>query len=159
MMVYHFSSSFSPNFLLFSQMGPVFVSYTCPRLPTSLPLLILLTLSLAVELLLNLQDPPECHLSIKLFLTLSPCQSCTCPPFLEFVHLLTSLERLYLSPLFSKPGGSRTKNHNSFLSLLCHLCPTQKLVYGGNARNFPENGTKILGDTVSPGTEAKRHNV
>lgn len=68
MMIYHLSRCFFHNFLLFSQIGPVLVSHTCPGIPTSLPLLRLLTLPLTIKLLFNLQDPLQCHLSIKFFL-------------------------------------------------------------------------------------------
>lgn len=69
MVMYHLSNCFFHNIPLFSQIALVLVSCTCPGIPTSLPLLILLTLPLAVELLLYPQDPLRYHLSIKLLLS------------------------------------------------------------------------------------------
>lgn len=74
----HFSNCFSHNVLLFRQIALDLVSCTGPGIPTSLPLLVLLSLPLAVEL--KHQDPCKCYLSIKL--SLFPLKVMLLPPFL-----------------------------------------------------------------------------
>ena len=80
------------------------------------------------------------------------------PSFLRTFSLV-DLGSLQWSHLFLGRGGSGIEDHNCFLSVPCHLCLTQRLVYGGNTRKFPENGTEMLGDTVGPETEAKQPNI
>lgn len=70
----HFSNCFSHNILLFRQIALDPVSCTGPGMPTLLPLLVRLSLPLAVEL--KHQDPRKCHLSIKLSLFLLRLCSC-----------------------------------------------------------------------------------
>ena len=61
-----------------------------------------------------------------------------------------------MSQLFSEPGSSRSGT--IIVPCLCPVTMYQWLVCscvcweegGGNATNFPENGTEILGDTEGP---------
>lgn len=149
--MYHLSNCFFRNVLLFSQITLVLVSCTCPGFPTCLPLLILLTLPLAVELLLYPQHPLRCHLSIKLLL--SPLK----------VMLLLSL----LNKAFSSIDLIRKVVHHSSPfwawklleqepSLLPGTCAWfSGLRMRGNARDVPENGTEVMGGMGGSGNRSQ----
>lgn len=149
--MYHLSNCFFHNVLLFSQIALVLVSCTCPGIPTSLPLLILLTLPLAVELLLYPQDPLRYHLSIKLLL--SPLK----------VMLLLSL----LNKAFSSIDLIRKVVHHSspfwawkLLEQKPNLLPGtcawfSGLCMRGNAKDVPENGTEVMGGMGGSGDRSQ----